>query len=180
MIDHATSALARQSRPVCERVFVDGFSASGMFANRFALLHPERVQAVAVGAPGGWPMAPVASYQGEALSYPVGSHDYEIVSGRPLPLEALRGVPMLFYLGREDTNDSVAYADSYDADQRSQVMRIFGEDPVTRWPKAEALYQDLSVTFRLHAGAGHGVNAAMREELHQFFERHDDRLTCGR
>lgn len=34
---------------VHDKVFINGFSASGSFVNRFTALHPEIVQAVAVG-----------------------------------------------------------------------------------------------------------------------------------
>jgi hypothetical protein len=67
MLDHASQRLAAQGHQVQPRVLIAGFSASGSFANRFAVLHPDRVLAAAVGSPGGWPIAPVAHARGEAL-----------------------------------------------------------------------------------------------------------------
>ena len=65
MIDDATNRLSRQSWRVNPKVLMWGFSASGMFVNRFTLLHPDRVLAVVVGSPGGWPIAPVKRWLGE-------------------------------------------------------------------------------------------------------------------
>lgn len=69
--------------PVQPRVLMAGFSAPGVFTNRFAVLHPERVFAAAVGGPDGWPIAPVRADQGEMLPYPVGIADIEELSGSP-------------------------------------------------------------------------------------------------
>ncbi len=75
MIDDARAALHAHHIDVDERVLLSGFSASGSFVNRFAFLHPDRVAAVACGSPGGWPLAPVSSIDGDELDYPVGIAD---------------------------------------------------------------------------------------------------------
>ncbi len=45
MIDHAREKLKAQKVKTAKRIFITGFSASGMFANRFTFLHPDRVTA---------------------------------------------------------------------------------------------------------------------------------------
>src|SRR2546425_366895 len=84
------------------------------FTNRFAMLHPERVKAAAFGSPGGWALAPIPSWKGKSLRYPIGTADFEAVSGAKLDLERLKKVPLFLFMGSEDTNDSVVYRDSYD------------------------------------------------------------------
>ena len=42
MIDFARAGLGKQGFQVDEKILIQGFSASGMFANRFTILHPER------------------------------------------------------------------------------------------------------------------------------------------
>ena len=49
MIDDAIALLRRHELAVEDDVFMHGFSASGTFTNRFAVLHPARVRAVASG-----------------------------------------------------------------------------------------------------------------------------------
>ena len=168
----------RLGRPSCARVFLDGFSAGGMFANRFALIHPERVAAVAVGAPGGWPMSPLASSDG-ALVYPAGVDDYEQLFGRPPPRELWARVPMLFVLGDEDGNDSVPYADGYEPALGQVVVERFGATPLERWDDAEAHYASLDAEFVLLPGVGHETPRAMLVRVLEFFAAHDDRGECG-
>ena len=55
MIDQARTTLAARGITTSETILIQGFSASGMFANRFTVLHPDRVKAATIGSPGGWP-----------------------------------------------------------------------------------------------------------------------------
>ena len=115
-----------------EKVLVQDYSASGMFANRFAVLHPHRVLAVAAGSPGGWPIAPVTDYSGEPLPYPVGVADLEELMGTPFDPSAYRKVGQLLVLGSEDENDSVDFCDGWDEVPAKQVDQLFGADPLSR------------------------------------------------
>lgn len=168
---------ARLDRPSCKRVFIDGFSAGGMFANRFALIHPEHVAAVAVGAPGGWPMSPLPSEDG-ALVYPAGIDDYEQLFGRPPPREAWEAVAMLFFLGEQDDNDSVPHTDGYEPELGRALIECFGATPLARWDDAAAHYDSLDAEFVLLPGVGHETPRAVLERVLAFFEAHDDRSAC--
>lgn len=53
MIDNARSMLRRDGLRFDKKVLINGFSAGGMFTNRLTFLHPERVNAAAIGSPGG-------------------------------------------------------------------------------------------------------------------------------
>src|SRR5690606_18702872 len=114
MIDDARERLRDEKLKVEKRVLMFGFSASGMFVNRFTFLHPTRVKAAAVGSPGGWPIAPAGSYKGKTLRYPIGTSDLKTVAGKKLDIKNLRKVPLLMMLGDKDENDSVVYRDSYE------------------------------------------------------------------
>jgi len=171
MIDHARAALAAQERPIQPRVLIVGFSASGSFTNRFAVLHPDRVLAAAVGSPGGWPIAPVAVERREALPYPVGIADVEKLTEVPVELATLRRVRFLFFLGDADTNDAVPSRDSFSPDDEAQVMRLFGKTPVARWDAARRLYDTagLRARFALYRGVGHQISPAMASDIEALF-----------
>ena len=77
MIDDARARLKKDKLKFDKSVLMTGFSASGMFANRFVFLHPDRVKAAAIGSPGGWAIAPVANYKEKTLRYPIGTGDFK-------------------------------------------------------------------------------------------------------
>lgn len=112
MIDDARTRLRSDGYRFNKRVLMFGFSASGMFTNRFAFLHPERIKAAAIGSPGGWAIAPIDSWKGKTLRYPIGVADFKAVSGKKLEMKGLKIVPLFLFLGDEDTNDSVIFRDS--------------------------------------------------------------------
>jgi hypothetical protein len=87
MIDDAIDRLAKDGLKFDRKVLINGFSAQGMFANRFTFLHPDRVKAAAIGSPGGWPIAPVAKYEGKTLRYPIGVADFKKISGHKLDMD---------------------------------------------------------------------------------------------
>ncbi|MEQ1924149.1 MAG: hypothetical protein ABL952_16730, partial [Pyrinomonadaceae bacterium] len=88
MIDDARKRLEDDGMKFDKRVLINGFSAQGMFANRFTFLHPDRVKAAAIGSPGGWPIAPVEKYKDKTLRYPIGVADLKTVAGKKLDLKA--------------------------------------------------------------------------------------------
>jgi len=171
MLDDAASALANQGTKVSRRILITGFSASGSFASRFAVLHPDRVLAVAAGSPGGWPIVPVAKDGGSALPYPVGIDDLKSLTGTTPALSSLRRVAWFFFLGDRDANDSVPYRDSFSKADESLIFQQFGSSPVTRWKDAERLYRGkgLDARFKLYPGVGHEVSREMQADIDAFF-----------
>ena len=172
MVDHAREALAAEGIETEPEFLLQGYSASGMFVNRFTALHPERVKAAAAGSPGGWPIAPVAEWEGEPLPYPVGIADLEVLTGHPFNAEAYAAVPQLIVMGSLDTNDSVDFRDGWDEMPAAQVDRLFGADPVSRWPSAQAIYEAgaAKARFLLVDGVGHDRRALQQFTTDFFME----------
>lgn len=173
MIDDATRRLRAEGRPVEDKVLMVGFSASGMFVNRFVMLHPERVRAAAIGSPGGWPIAPAERWNGEPLTYPVGIADVADLAGQPVDLSEVGKVPMFFFIGDRDANDSVPYSDSYDDREREPVLKLFGKTPLDRWDTARRLYEmaGLEAEFHLYPGVGHAITLGELGDVRRFFRR---------
>lgn len=171
MIDDARAALRKDGIAAGPRVLIAGFSASGSFANRFAVLHPERTLAAAVGSPGGWPLAPVVSDGKDALPYPVGVADVAKLSGVRIDRAALAKVSFLFFLGDADLNDAVVFRDSFSADDEALIMRKYGKTPVERWAAAQRLYEaaKLHADFKLYKGVAHQITPAMLSDIEATF-----------
>jgi dienelactone hydrolase len=176
MIDDARSRLAKEKLKFDKRVFMIGFSASGMFANRFTFLHPKRIKAAVVGSPGGWAIVPVASFKERTLRYPVGTDDFKAISGDKFDLKNLRKVPLFMFLGERDENDSVIFRDSYEKEDEELIFALFGKTPVERWSVSKKLYLDnkLNAEFRLYPNVAHTVTKEMSNDIFAFFSKYID------
>jgi len=172
MIHSARERLLTKGIVVSQKVLLSGFSAAGSFVNRFTLLHPEHVWAVACGSPGGWPMAPVSEVGGERLGYPVGVADMGDLTGSPFKLDALKSVHWFFFLGDQDSNDAVPYRDSFSKSDAELIFHRFGPTPVARWEHARRLYssQGLPARFVRYPGVPHVVTPEIETDIALFFE----------
>lgn len=171
MIDAARAELAKTNIQTDEKIFIQGFSASGMFANRFTILHPERVKAATIGSPGGFPILPVATFNGEQLPYPAGIADLEALTGIQFDSTTYNTIPQLIYMGSLDDNDSLDYDDGWDKTAAQLVDRLFGVDPLARWDAVEAIYQKAGADaqFLLVDGVGHD-RKALQNYSTEFFK----------
>ncbi len=73
-----------------------GFSGGGQFVNRFAYLHPERLWAASIGAPGSVTLLDVDR------DWWVGLRGFEQRFGKRFDLDALRRVPVQMVVGKAD------------------------------------------------------------------------------
>lgn len=84
---------------VDDRVFLNGYSASGVFAQRFALLHPRLVKAVCIGGASGSIPVPASN-----IEYPIGIKDYANLTHKDFDLSAYRDINFNYYVGSLETN----------------------------------------------------------------------------
>lgn len=77
-----------------EKVFLNGYSSSGVFAQRFALLHPDIVDTLCVGGASGSIPIPITE-----LEYPLGILDFEKITGMPFDLDAYSQIKFRYYVG---------------------------------------------------------------------------------
>ena len=171
MIDDASDRLFEKGITSHRRILMMGYSASGMFVNRFVVIHPDRIQAAAIGSPGGWPIAPLEQWEGISLRYPIGIADIKELTGKEFDIEEFRTIPLYFYLGDMDTNDSVPYTDGYDPVDKQLIFNNFGDTPIKRWPIAEQMYESAGCNSRfvLYPGVGHEITHAMLADVRSFF-----------
>ncbi len=174
MIDDARRILKKDKLKFDKKVLLTGFSASGMFANRFAFLHPDRVKAAAIGSPGGWAIAPVAAFKEKTLRYPIGIYDFKIVTGEKFDLKKAQKVPLFIFLGDKDDNDSVVFGDSYEDADKDLIFELFGKTPVERWEISKTLYQEarMNAEFKLYPNVKHTVTVEMRDDIRTFLEKY--------
>jgi hypothetical protein len=177
MVDDARQRLAAAGSVVASRFFMTGFSASGAFTSRFSLLHPDRLKAAACGSPGGWPIAPVASWQGTVLPYPCGISDVSALVGAAPNLAAFLQLPLFIYVGSVDTNDAYDIRGMPAATGAAiKVLLNSPADPyiANRWPTAAAIYRSVGsvAVFKVYPGVGHGYSTEINNDLVTFFASH--------
>ena len=97
MITHAQQLLQHNNVKVNEKVFMNGFSASGTFTNRFAILHPKVVRAVATGGVNCIPTCPTDQWKGTTMRYPVGIADIKEIAGIDFDEVAYKRVSQYIY-----------------------------------------------------------------------------------
>ncbi len=174
MIEHARRRLGDRGYPVSdEGVMLNGFSASGNFVDRFAVLHPEEVISVTAGGLNGMALLPHERYDGRELPYHVGLANAEELIGETPNLEALSDVNQLLYMGEEDTNDTIPFDDAWtDDDLRQLALDVYGEEMITdRFPTCQQAYRDAGIEaqFRVYEDAGHTPRPAIQDiiEFHR-------------
>lgn len=172
MVKDARAKLADLGRAVGSQILLNGFSASGTFAQRFTLLHPTRVRAAAYGGINGVLTLPLESHEGRGLPYPVGIQDLAQLTGAPFSAQAWALVPQLVYMGERDDNDAVAFDDGYAPEERRAVHELLGSRMLPdRWQAVRALYRasGAHVEFRTYPDLGHGTNPGVHEDIAAFF-----------
>ena len=177
MINDAKARLSSMGYDVSEKVFINGFSASGSFANRFTLLHPEIIKAAASGSPGGWPTVPASTWDDNTLRYPVGISDLQALVGKPFDLQTFRTVPQYIYVGDIDDNDAVDFTDGFDPEDKELIDTLFGDGVpyiAERWPHAQEIFDSVqsSAQFVIYPGVGHTITQQMFDDLKLFFEKY--------
>ncbi len=172
MVRHARARLRANGIPTHEKFLMSGFSASGSFSNRFTMLHPESVKAVAGGGLNALVMLPLASLDGETLPYPVGTADLRQLTGRGFNEKAWRQVPQLYYMGAKDDNDAVKFDDGYEESERQLIFKVLGETmQPDRWTKGQMIYgrSGANARFATYVDIGHGTNTKINEDVTAFF-----------
>jgi len=177
MIDDARERLSQKGINVEDKVIMMGFSASGYFTNRFAMLHPERVHAAAIGGSGGWDTIPLKEWNGTKLRYPVGVWDLESLIGKEFDLETWKTIPLYIYSGDQDLDPAadpvlwVGEGGLYAPEDRDLVLQYFGNNMTRRWQIIEDMFKSVGsqARFILYPGVGHEMTDEMLNDVKTFF-----------
>lgn len=78
-----------------DKIFLNGYSSSGVFAQRFALLHPEIVDTLCIGGASGSIPVPILE-----LGYPLGIADYYEITGKQFDLEVYSQIKFRYDIGQ--------------------------------------------------------------------------------
>mgnify|MGYP004560149449 FL=1 len=79
---------------VTDKIFLNGYSSSGCFAQRFSLIHPELIDTACIGGSSG--SIPIPN---TGLDYPLGIKNYEELFGKSFNIEEYRKITFDYYVG---------------------------------------------------------------------------------
>lgn len=142
--DAQNNILNQTGKDISNKIFLNGYSSSGVFAERFALLHPEMVKCACIGGASG--SIPVPSNK---IGYPIGIKDFKEITGYDFDYDAYRDVDFSYYAGslegetkfnyRKDDNGNLASVHDMSYYNRSvpttvgqRQREIFGKDMLSR------------------------------------------------
>lgn len=176
MIDDARDQLKELGIEIDQKVFIEGYSASALFASRFTILHPERVQAAAFGGHG-WAIAPTDSWKGIYLPFPYGTGDIEKLTGKPFNLSEFKKVAIFAYMGEKDnTGWALPWytGDWYNQAGFYSLFKRFGSSARELTDSAKEVYQAVggSATFVIYPDQDHNSAYSHDSDILNFFQSH--------
>lgn len=171
MIRDARGLLRRNALNLQDKVFLHGYSASGVFVNRFAVLHPDVVRAVAAGGVNAIPILPAAEWHGKALPFPVGIGDLKQVAGIEFDKNAYRQVSQYIYMGYLDRNDTTLSRDAFSEAHAKLIRELIGAEMPKRWAVSQSIYRECGAAAQCvtYNGSGHEIKPEMITDIIEFF-----------
>ena len=174
MIEDVRSRQLAAGKACDGRIYIWGGSQAGWFANRFSLLHPERVRAAAFGHVG-WIMVPTTEHDTHALPYPYGMGDVEALTGFEFDAFLFSQVPIYVMSGElDDTGWGMPwfignFDDTYWFDVWFDAE--FGTSQPELHAAAKTIYENFGSTaeFHLYEGIGHYMDYQMGQDILNFF-----------
>ena len=180
MLDELTSILEQDGFDVNNKAYVFGFSIGGHFANRYALLQPNRVAAFAAGGLSGELSLPVESIDDINLKWYLGVQDYEQLTGKPFDSITYGQIPQLYFWGEEDqdhyhldgkcTDWGGMYCQYYDfsGTDSAEALR-------TQCGYLESLNIVSDIVCREDPDVGHEFTREMQKDVFDYFDSLRDR-----
>jgi len=171
MIKNAQDVLKDNGVLIYDKIFMNGFSASATFTNRFLFIHPEKVKAAAMGGFNGELMLPFAKYKNKVFNYPLGINDFKNTFKKDCNLTVLKKISQYIYMGKDDQNDAVQFDDAYNNIERNTINLTLGSKVQERWINCQNIYkeQDFSVEFKTYENVGHWTTSSINLEVSKFF-----------
>lgn len=173
MINHARTILKECHIIVDEKIFMNGFSASGSFTNRFLFLHPNLIKAAAMGGLNGELMLPLKQFNNTDFNYPLGINDLKKITRKEFDRNNYLIIPQFIYMGALDNNDAVQFDDAYNTSERNTINSLLGKTVQERWKNCQDIYkkETKNVQFSTYENVGHWTTSNINLEVILFFNQ---------
>lgn len=171
MIKDAKTLLKGMNIEVDSKIFMNGFSASGTFTNRFSFIHPEMIKALAIGGFNGELMLPEKKINNVKLNYPIGINDFTKIFDKKFDSNTFKSIPKFIYMGKLDKNDAVQFEDAYNNEERDIINSNLGKLVQERYLKCQENYNknNINSIFKTYENVGHWTTSEVNLEVIKFF-----------
>ena len=160
IIDTFRVMLEKEEYKTNQKIILEGFSAGGMFAQRYSLIHPEKVKCIIVGQAGGHLVLPIVEIKNKKAKWPVGIYDFERIFNKKFNFEEYKLIKQRIYIGTLDTNNSTVKTGNNDVFtdfEISLLKKVYGgDDPIRLKNETELLVSlGCDVEFKLYENTPH-------------------------
>ncbi|WP_028892025.1 hypothetical protein [Tenacibaculum sp. 47A_GOM-205m] len=171
MINDAKSRLNTLRIKVSPKFFMNGFSASATFTNRFSFIHPDKIKALTIGGFNGKLLLPQKEINDIELDYPIGINDFEELFNHEFDLETYKAIPQFIYMGKLDENDAVQFDDAYSNAERQIINDNMGRNVYERYLECQRIYHknNINPMFKAYENIGHWTTSDVNFEVIKFF-----------
>ena len=186
MIDDAREKLLKENNQnINEKVIMVGFSSSSLFSARFTFLHPDRVSVAIGGGIGGLLPVPADKINGIEAIYPIGTYDFENITGTKFNLEEYKKTPQFYYQGTKDKSNPFRRGAEDLTDEEYKIVKKlfvdglpFGDKPVSlkvstvMWNNSQKYINQIvdNVKFESPKGLGHEITPKMIRKSTKFIK----------
>ena len=175
MVEDAKIKLAKSGYSFQNKFLMTGFSASGTFVNRFTLIHPDKVLAVAAGGLNGLLALPLDSINDNPLNYPLGTNDFKVLFNQEFQKTTFTNTPQFYFMGGLDENDAIPYDDAFDTDERKLIYKLIGKEMLPlRWENCENIYinEGVNLVMKTYNNIGHEHPENVKKDIVAFFQKY--------
>jgi hypothetical protein len=175
MVEDAKAKLTASGYSIQTKFFMTGFSASGTFVNRFRLIHPDKVFAVAAGGLNGLLALPLDSIADKPLNYPLGTNDFKVLFNQEFQKTAFISTPQFYFMGGFDENDAIPYDDAFDPEERELIYELIGKEMLPlRWEncKNTYIYEGVNSIIKTYENIGHEHPENVKKDIVAFFQKY--------
>jgi poly(3-hydroxybutyrate) depolymerase len=147
------------------KLFVYGFSRGAQMADRFTMVYPREIAAVAALSAGSYTLPDSQDAAHRPMRFPFGVSDLQAISDAAFDQQAFSQVPFWVGVGAQDINpdDTSRAWDTYEGQTRIDRARVFAGSLQQRGG---------SVELHIFGGAGHEETATMRLSACAFLASH--------
>lgn len=159
-----------------EKTFLYGFSTSGNLAMRLAFLHPDKFCGVCAGGINAVAPVPISIRNNTNLIYPIGTYDYEKITGKTFPEKEYKELPKLYFMGDsepEEQYNTILYSSLYDPYVKEAYCTGLARGMYERASLINQIYKENGYTdlneniINILPNTGHNPEP-MKEEIQEF------------